>query len=115
MKRKKAEVEEHESSLDKEEKILEGIRDSLKGKLFIYFVTLVVMMHRTFEDKTQVFHDQIEGSRQSFSHGWRRSIQSKLGWMSHPVSETPWRSRREGVKRACQEAQEALELIRRRK
>jgi hypothetical protein len=37
MKRKKAEVEEHESSLDKEEKILEGIRDSLKGKLFILF------------------------------------------------------------------------------
>jgi structural maintenance of chromosome 4 len=31
MKRKKTEVEEHELSLDKEEKVLEGIRDSLKG------------------------------------------------------------------------------------
>ena len=33
MKKKKAEVEEYESSLDNEEKILEGIRDSLKGKM----------------------------------------------------------------------------------
>ena len=33
MKKKKVEVEEYESSLDKEEKILEGIRDSLKGKI----------------------------------------------------------------------------------
>jgi hypothetical protein len=33
MKKKKAEVEEYELSLDKEEKILEGIRDSLKGKI----------------------------------------------------------------------------------
>jgi hypothetical protein len=31
MKRKKTEIEEHESSLDREEKVLEGIRDSLKG------------------------------------------------------------------------------------
>jgi hypothetical protein len=34
MKKKKAEVEEYELSLDKEEKILEGIRDSLKSKVF---------------------------------------------------------------------------------
>jgi structural maintenance of chromosome 4 len=33
MKKKKVEVEEYESSLDKEEKILEGICDSLKGKV----------------------------------------------------------------------------------
>lgn len=33
IKRKKTEVEEHEISLDKEEKVLEGIRDSLKGKI----------------------------------------------------------------------------------
>jgi structural maintenance of chromosome 4 len=35
MKKKKAEVEEYELSLDKEEKILEGIRDSLKGKSYL--------------------------------------------------------------------------------
>jgi len=38
MKKKKAEVEEYELSLDKEEKILEGIRDSLKGESYIYLV-----------------------------------------------------------------------------
>jgi len=36
MKRKKAEVEEREASLDKEEKILEGIRDSLKGNTAVF-------------------------------------------------------------------------------
>jgi len=35
MKKKKVEVEEYELSLDKEEKILEGIRDSLKGKCYL--------------------------------------------------------------------------------
>jgi hypothetical protein len=34
MEEKKVEVAEYELSLDKEEKILEGIRDSLKGKVF---------------------------------------------------------------------------------
>ena len=34
MKKKKVEVEEYELSLDKEEKILEGIRDNLKSKVF---------------------------------------------------------------------------------
>lgn len=38
MKKKKAEVEEYELSLDKEEKILEGIRDSLKGKGYLCLV-----------------------------------------------------------------------------
>jgi structural maintenance of chromosome 4 len=33
MKKNKVEVEKYELSLDKEEKILEGIRDSLKGKV----------------------------------------------------------------------------------
>jgi hypothetical protein len=31
MEREKRKVEDYESSLDKEEKVLEGIRDSLKG------------------------------------------------------------------------------------
>lgn len=35
MKRKKTEVEEYEASLDKEEKVLETIRDSLKGKCLV--------------------------------------------------------------------------------
>jgi hypothetical protein len=34
MKKKKVEVEEYELSLDKEEKILEGIRDNFKSKVF---------------------------------------------------------------------------------
>lgn len=39
MEREKAKLDEHEASLVKEEKILEGIRDSLKG--MIYFVNFL--------------------------------------------------------------------------
>jgi hypothetical protein len=47
MKRKKTEVEEHELSLDKEEKVLEGIRDSLKGKnaSFLVHATMQPLMY----------------------------------------------------------------------
>jgi len=115
MKRKKAEVEEHESSLDKEEKILEGIRDSLKGELFIYFLTLVVqqlmMMHRTFEDKTQVFHDQIE-VKQKELQPWTTKINTKQAEVDVASSERDALAKKaEGVKRACQEAQESLEKL----
>jgi hypothetical protein len=36
MKKKKVEVEEYELSLDKEEKILEGIRDNFKSKVWAH-------------------------------------------------------------------------------
>ena len=61
MKKKKAEVEEYESSLDNEEKILEGIRDSLKGKMVSFLTSNEAVINlSTYTDKTQVFHDQIE-------------------------------------------------------
>jgi structural maintenance of chromosome 4 len=43
--RKRAEVEEHEANLKKEEDVLESIRDSLKGALHVYFVRHILASH----------------------------------------------------------------------
>ncbi|KAG1879662.1 RecF/RecN/SMC N terminal domain-containing protein [Suillus tomentosus] len=57
VKTKKREITEHEANLEKEEKVLEGIRDSLK-------------------DKTQVFHEQIE-AKQKELQPWTAKINVK--------------------------------------
>ncbi|KIM73223.1 hypothetical protein PILCRDRAFT_15413 [Piloderma croceum F 1598] len=93
MKKKKAEVEEYELSLDKEEKILEGIRDSLK-------------------DKTQVFHHQIE-VKQKELQPWTAKINTKQAEVDAASSERDALAKKaEAVKDASKEVQEALEKLR---
>lgn len=67
MEKKRAEIEELEASLKKEEDVLEGIRDSLK-------------------DKTQVFHDQIE-VKQKELEPWTVKINAKRAAVDIATSE----------------------------
>ncbi|TDL26418.1 hypothetical protein BD410DRAFT_783474 [Rickenella mellea] len=80
---------EQESSLEKEEKVLEGIRDSLK-------------------DKTQVFHDQIE-VKQKELQPWTAKINTKKAEVDVAVSERDTLAKKaEAVKNSLNEAQESL-------
>ncbi|KAG1859796.1 RecF/RecN/SMC [Suillus subluteus] len=67
IKAKKREIAEHEANLEKEEKVLEGIRDSLK-------------------DKTQVFHEQIE-AKQKELQPWTAKINVKQAAIDVASSE----------------------------
>ncbi|KAG2364796.1 RecF/RecN/SMC N terminal domain-containing protein [Suillus spraguei] len=67
IKTKKREIAEHEANLEKEEKVLEGIRDSLK-------------------DKTQVFHEQIE-AKQKELQPWTAKINVKQAAIDVASSE----------------------------
>ncbi|KAG2337616.1 hypothetical protein BDR05DRAFT_970038 [Suillus weaverae] len=67
IKAKKREIAEHEANLEKEEKVLEGIRDSLK-------------------DKTQVFHGQIE-AKQKELQPWTAKINVKQAAIDVASSE----------------------------
>ncbi|KAG2746768.1 hypothetical protein P692DRAFT_201933204 [Suillus brevipes Sb2] len=67
IKMKKREIAEHEANLEKEEKVLEGIRDGLK-------------------DKTQVFHEQIE-AKQKELQPWTAKINVKQAAIDVASSE----------------------------
>jgi len=112
MKKKKAEVEEYESSLDNEEKILEGIRDSLKGKMVFFLTSNEAAINlSTYTDKTQVFHDQIE-VKQKELQPWTAKINTKQAEVDVASSERDALAKKaEAVKQAGKEAQEALEKL----
>ncbi|KAF8210152.1 RecF/RecN/SMC protein [Mycena galopus ATCC 62051] len=81
--KEKGKVQAFEASLVQEEKILEGIRDSLK-------------------DKTQVFHDQIE-AKQKDLQPWTSKINAKKAEVTVATSE------REALAKKAKAAQDALE------
>ncbi|KAJ7096401.1 RecF/RecN/SMC [Mycena epipterygia] len=81
--KEKGKVEAFEASLIKEEKILEGIRDSLK-------------------DKTQVFHDQIE-AKQKDLQPWTTKINAKKAEVDVATSE------REALGKKAKAVQDAAE------
>lgn len=113
MKKKKTEVEELELSLDQEEHILEGIRDSLKGKPHSLHIMDVVTPAdaSTLQDKTQVFHDQIE-VKQKELQPWTAKINTKQAEVDVASSERDALAKKaEAVKQASKEAQEALERL----
>ncbi|KAJ7262256.1 RecF/RecN/SMC [Mycena haematopus] len=83
MEKEKGRVESFEASLVQEEKILEGIRDSLK-------------------DKTQVFHDQIE-AKQKDLQPWTSKINAKKAEVAVATSE------REALAKKAKAAQDAIE------
>ncbi|EGO05390.1 hypothetical protein SERLA73DRAFT_101211 [Serpula lacrymans var. lacrymans S7.3] len=92
MERKKTEIDEHEANLEQEEKVLEGIRDSLK-------------------DKTQVFHNQIE-VKQKELQPWTAKINAKQAEIDVATSERDALVKKADVmKEASKEAQQALEKL----
>ncbi|KAJ6586845.1 RecF/RecN/SMC [Mycena vulgaris] len=90
--KEKGKVEEFEASLVKEEKILEGIRDSLK-------------------DKTQVFHDQIE-AKQKDLQPWTTKINAKQAEVDVATSERDALSKKaKTVQDAAEEASANLQQL----
>ncbi|KAH9973203.1 RecF/RecN/SMC N terminal domain-containing protein [Lactifluus volemus] len=92
MKNEKKKADQFEDELQREEKVLEGIRDSLK-------------------DKTQVFHDQIE-QKQRELQPWKTKINQKQAQIDVKTSERDMLVKKaEGIRQASAEAQEALESL----
>ncbi|KAI5998259.1 RecF/RecN/SMC [Pisolithus albus] len=90
MEKKRAEIEDLEASLKKEEDVLEGIRDSLK-------------------DKTQVFHDQIE-VKQKELEPWTAKINAKRAAVDIATSEREALTQKvAGLKGAVKDAEADLE------
>jgi len=71
MKSEKKKADQYEEDLEKEEKVLEGIRDSLKGFFFLFFFWSIV---RSFVRQTRRRYFMIRSSRsrRSFNLGKRR-------------------------------------------
>ncbi|KAJ7462205.1 RecF/RecN/SMC [Mycena galericulata] len=93
IKKEKGKVEAYETSLVKEEKVLEGIRDSLK-------------------DKTQVFHDQIE-AKQKDLQPWTTKINAKKSEVDVATSERDALAKKaKTVQDAAEEASHNLQQLR---
>ncbi|KAI9511860.1 RecF/RecN/SMC N terminal domain-containing protein [Russula earlei] len=93
MKNEKTKADQLEEDLQNEEKVLEGIRDSLKGK-------------------TQVFHDQIE-QKQKELQPWKMKVNQKQAEIDVKASERDMLVKKaEAIRQASAEAQEALEKLR---
>ncbi|KAH9041388.1 RecF/RecN/SMC N terminal domain-containing protein [Lactarius pseudohatsudake] len=89
MKNEKKKADQYEEELQQEEKVLEGIRDN----------------------KTQVFHDQIE-QKQKELQPWKAKINQKQAEVDVKTSERDMLVKKaEAVKQASAEAQEALETV----
>lgn len=109
MESEREKIEEFEASLVKEEKVLEDIRDSLKGKFL--WVSLMLIALTPALDKTQVFHDKIE-IKQKELQPWTAKINSKQAEIDLATSERDMLAKKaEAVKVAHREAQEALEKL----
>jgi structural maintenance of chromosome 4 len=110
MERERQKVEELEASLDSEEKLLEKIRDSLRG-LSSYPFSLRSLSCRSCADKTQVFHDQIEVKQRELQP-WTAKINSQQAEINVATSERDALAKKAtAVKQACVEAQEYLDKL----
>ncbi len=108
MKSEKKKADQYEEELQREEKVLEGIRDSLKGirSLHLQPTALIGPV-----DKTQVFHDQIE-QKQKELQPWKTKINQKQAEVDVKTSERDMLLKKaEAVKLASAEAQGALEAV----
>jgi structural maintenance of chromosome 4 len=109
MKSEKKNADQFEEDLQKEEKVLEGIRDSLKG-IILFFLLLDHALIRP-SDKTQVFHVQIE-QKQKELQPWKSKINQKQAEIDIKTSERDMLVKKaEIIKQASAEAQEALEKL----
>jgi structural maintenance of chromosome 4 len=110
MKSEKKKADQYEEELQREEKVLEGIRDSLKGIRSSYPRTIAHSLIGP-ADKTQVFHDQIE-QKQKELQPWKAKINQKQAEVDVKTSERDMLVKKaEAVKQASAEALEALETV----
>jgi structural maintenance of chromosome 4 len=110
MKSERKKADQFEEELQREEKALEGIRDSLKGMGFSVFVSDDRVL-TVLSDKTQVFHDQIE-QKQRELQPWKTRINQKQAEIDVKTSERDMLVKKaEGIRQAGAEAQEALESL----
>ena len=108
-KSEKKKADQFEEDLQKEEKVLEGIRDSLKG--IILFILLLDHVLIRPSDKTQVFHVKIE-QKQKELQPWKTKINQKQAEIDIKTSERDMLVKKaETVKQASVEAQETLEKL----
>lgn len=112
MEKEKDKLAELEESLGKEEKVLEGIRDSLKGKnISPGYVISLANARPANTDKTQVFHDQIE-VKQKELQPWTAQINAKQAEIDIAISERDSLAKKaEAVQSTRKEAQETLERL----
>jgi len=109
--RKKAEAEKKETELVAEEKVLERIRDSLKGQSLL-ILTLDTSNAEGPLDKTQVFHDQIE-AKQKELQPWMSKINAKQAEIDVASSERDALVKKaEAAEAARKEAEETLNNLR---
>jgi hypothetical protein len=86
MKSEKKKADELEDELQKEEKVSEGIRDSLKGMgSFRFHIDYALIRFKT---RRRYFMTRSNRSRRNFSLGKRRSTRSRPRLTSKPVSVT---------------------------
>jgi structural maintenance of chromosome 4 len=77
IKTKKREIAEHEANLEKEEKVLEGIRDGLKGRVHGLAIhdTILIMDWQT---RRKSFTNRSRRSRKSYNRGLPRLMSNRL-------------------------------------
>lgn len=90
-KNEKKKADQYEEELQREEKVLEGIRDSLKGIGFSYPQTIVYSL--VLQIRPRYFMIRSSKNRKSSSLGKRRSTKSKPRLTSRQVSVTCWSKR----------------------
>lgn len=108
----KNKLTEHEASLEREEKILEGIRDSLKGQFLCSTpARLLTLPFRCPLDKTQVFHDQIEVKQRELQP-WTAKIDAKQAEIDVASGERDALTKKaEAIKTASKDAQKNFDTL----
>lgn len=95
-----------EASLEQEERVLEGIRDSLKG--LSQFLPTNIYIILELADKTQVFHDKIQ-VKQKELQPWTGKINAKQAEIDVATSERDALAKKaESLGAQVKEAEEAL-------
>ncbi|PFH48128.1 hypothetical protein AMATHDRAFT_150602 [Amanita thiersii Skay4041] len=102
MEKEKEKADMHEASLAEEERVLEDIRDSLKGMFYHALIP---------SNKTQVFHDQIE-AKQKELQPWKAKINAKEAEIGVWTSEREALAQKaESLRIQREEGQQALEAL----
>jgi hypothetical protein len=91
MKNEKKKADQYEDELQREEKVLEGIRDSLKGIGFSYPQTIAHSLVLQIRPRYSMIRSS--KNRRSSSLGKRRSTKNKPRLTSRQVSVTCWSKR----------------------
>ena len=86
IKRNKVKVEEHEASLLEEEKVLEGIRDSLKGNFHSFFILPIADTVSIPQTRLKSSMTRSKSNRRSSSRGRLKSTRRGLRLTSPPAS-----------------------------